>query len=244
MNGWGDQPTEIEPDGSAPTEITPAADTVRLSHRDDDAAYTEVFTERRPIDTAPATVALPRDGGTRFDLMAGAPAQRADSTRYATAAPIRIGPGIVPEAVPAPRRRRRWWGRLTRILSAVVTLVLVGGAAWTLWQWWQRSHNNVAVTSVAVAPAQQLAGKCDVQYDIVGTVMTNGKAGTISYEWVRSDGQSSGVLKQSVAAGETSTKVHLYWRFSGQGSMTAQATLHVLAPARIEGAAQFPYSCQ
>jgi hypothetical protein len=159
---------------------------------------------------------------------------------------IRIGNGVVP-VKPARSREgrtsaRRWFGRLTRILSGIATVVLIAAAAWTGWQWWQRAHNKVQVTNVSVVAAQP-ASACDVQFDVVGTLATNGQPGTISYEWLRSDGQSSGTLKLTVAEGQKSATVHLYWKFTGEGSMDATATLDVLTPTKTDAAAQFAYSC-
>ena len=129
------------------------------------------------------------------------------------------------------------------MLSAIATVILIAAAAWTGWQWWEHLHNKVAVSAVAVAPAQVLDGQCDVQFDIVGTIATNGKAGKITYQWLRSDGQNSGTLTQTVSAGATSTTVHLYWKFTGEGSMDASATLHVLTPNVADGQTKFRYSC-
>ncbi|HEY2793351.1 MAG TPA: hypothetical protein VGJ28_13385, partial [Micromonosporaceae bacterium] len=86
-------------------------------------------------------------------------------------------------------------------------------------------------------------GTCDTEFDVTGTIATNGKAGNVTYEWLRSDGQNSGVLTESVAAGQKSTVVHLYWTFTGHGSVTARATLRVLTPNKVEQSAEFPYSC-
>ncbi len=164
-----------------------------------------------------------------------------------TGTSIRIGKGVVPTALPRTgdrtSRTRIFLGRATRVLSAIATLVLIAAAVWTGWQWWERLHNKVMVSSVAVAPAQLFDGKCNVQFDIVGTITTNGKAGTISYQWLRSDGQNSGTLTQTVASGQTSTAVHLYWKFTGEGSMNASATLHVLTPTVTDGSTRFRYSC-
>ncbi len=78
---------------------------------------------------------------------------------------------------------------------------------------------------------------------MVGTVQTNGKAGTFTYQWVRSDGQTSAVLDQSVTSGVASTQVHLYWSFSGQGTLDVSATLKVLAPTPLEATGEFTYAC-
>src|SRR5690606_33839230 len=99
--------------------------------------------------------------------------------------------------------------------------------------WWQR-QNPLAVTAATVAPAEPPGDQCDVTVDVVGTVQTNGRPGTITYQWIRSDGETSGVLDQTVAAGAASVQVHLFWSFSGRGRYDATATLQILAPSPME----------
>jgi hypothetical protein len=224
--------------------------TTRVHPRDDTADVTMPVgaTQRRPLSRRPEQMpTLPR----RIPAQAAPPARELSATiahQDSDLAPIsvRIGKGVT-----APTRRRggagsgwRFQGRLTRVLAGLVTVALVGAVGWTAWQWWQRLHNKVAVASVSVAPVPPEASNgCDISYDIVGTITTNGRPGTISYQWLRSDGQDSGALKQSVAAGQTRVAVHLFWRFTGAGSMNATATLRILNPSPMDGAAQFEYVC-
>jgi hypothetical protein len=186
--------------------------------------------------------ASPYDTGPLLDL----PTESAVVT--STMPSFRLGKGVTaatktPRRDRAPGASRRWWEYLTRIGSAIVTVAIVAVIAWTAWQWWQRLHGTVKVGRVTVATAPLVNGDCDIQYDIVGTIATNGKPGTITYEWLRSDGQQSAQLRQSVVAGQTTTTVHLYWAFTGVGSTTAGATLRVLDPSATTGATQFRYSC-
>jgi len=227
-----------------------SGETMHIPARDDTAQYTvpQVDDQSTGFAPPPAPPGLPRRIPSQFTppVTASTGESRGQASQSAS---IRIGSGV-PDVMPLDRSRsqkssRGGWARITQVLSSVALVVLVGAVAWTIWQWWHSSQNNVRVTSIAVAPAQQLDGKCDVQYDIVGSIATNGKAGTISYVWVRSDGQNSGTLKQSVSSGEHSTKVHLYWKFTGQGSMSAKATLEILEPKQAgQASAEFPYSCQ
>ena len=80
--------------------------------------------------------------------------------------------------------------------------------------------------------------------DVVGTVTTDGRAGTFTYQWLRSDGQVSAELTGSVADGVTSTQVHLMWTFSGPGTYPASATLRVLRPDPVEAVGHLTYSCR
>lgn len=247
-NPGGDRTVAI--DRTAGMDPTVGADpTSGIAARDDSTGFTAPHSFGQSTDFPPrpaAPIALPQRIPAQF-----APPPRdwnASSTSRSLEPPsksIHIGSGVV---AATPRRdlrpvTRRWWGYLTRVLSALATLVLVAAAVWTGWQWWEHYHDKVAVSSVTVAPIRLPKGTCDVQYDVVGTITTNGKAGTVTYEWLRSDGQRSGVLSESVASGETSTVVHLYWTFTGHGSVTARATLRVLTPDQKDGSAQFPYSC-
>jgi hypothetical protein len=256
MYGVGDRDDATERFEAGATErleasaadVTSADRTVRFEARDDSAGFTVPGAQSSSTDVAPRPVALPHRIPAQFVPPAAEGSPGPDGRGH-DAASIRIGNGVVSAVTPpssggARSASRRFWGRATRILSGLATVVLIGAAVWTAWQWWQHLRDKVQVASVAVAPAQVLDGECDVQYDIVGTITTNGKAGIVSYEWVRSDGQNSGTLKQSVGAGQTSTTVHLHWEFTGEGAMNATATLRVLAPTQTEGSAQIPYSCR
>jgi hypothetical protein len=163
---------------------------------------------------------------------------------------LRFGQGV-PAAPPAwqlaqqslavQKPKRRVWPMIASAVSVFGTLAL---AAAVIWYLWQQSQDTVAVSKVEVTTSTPLKGKCDVQVDLVGTITTDGTAGIISYEWVRSDGKSSGVLEQSVRKGETSTKVHLYWQFQGRGTLNAKATLRIISPTQTQASKDFTYSCK
>jgi len=121
-----------------------------------------------------------------------------------------------------------------------VTLALAAGVAGVFWY---RQRNPLVVTAVAVAPAEPPGSRCDITIDVVGTVQTNGRAGTFSYQWVRSDGQTSAVLDQSLPRGAAAVEVHLYWSFSGRGTLPVTATLKILAPSPVEATGAFTYAC-
>jgi len=159
---------------------------------------------------------------------------------------LRFGPGVGAVGGPATRpvargrRRRPRRGRLRALASGLVTLILVGVVAAYLW----RQHENpLVVTAAVVAPAEDPGDRCDLTVDVVGTIQTNGRPGTVTYQWIRSDGETSAVLDQSVPAGRSSTQEHLFWSFSGQGRYDATATLKILAPTPLEATGQFAYAC-
>jgi hypothetical protein len=204
-----------------------------------------------PLGTAARTL-LPQRGSGREPARAAAEAmtrlgRRAGNGQPAAAPPqqanLRFGPGADtrPGARPATAtRRRRRRGRLRTIASALLTLAILAGVGGYLW--WQR-QNPLVVTAAVVAPAQPPGEECDVTVDVVGTVQTNGRGGTVTYQWVRSDGEASAVLDQSVPNGSGSTQVHLFWSFSGEGSYDATATLKILAPTPMEASGEFTYRC-
>jgi len=101
--------------------------------------------------------------------------------------------------------------------------------------------DSFQIGSVAVAKVDVTT--CNSQADVVGTVVTNGESGVFAYEWLDSDGHSSGRLNQSVRSGERSVAVHYYWSFTGKGTHKGTATLRILAPNQIEASAPVNYTC-
>ena len=91
--------------------------------------------------------------------------------------------------------------------------------------------------------ANPAAASCGTTVDVVGTVTTDGHGGTFRYEWLRSDGQQSEVLTQTVPRDTTTTQVRLNWAVSGQGRFDGRATLRVLDPAPAEAQGGFTYAC-
>jgi hypothetical protein len=120
------------------------------------------------------------------------------------------------------------------VVAAVVTALALRG-----------SHGAFAVTAVAVAPSSPPPShKCNVAVEMVGTIVTNGNGGTVTYQWTRSDGTTSPVQTVQVASGRRSEQVLLHWTISGPGSIQAKATLRVLSPSVKAASTSFPYSCR
>ncbi len=141
------------------------------------------------------------------------------------------------DAQPGTRRPRRGWA-----IAAVFVLLAAIGAAVTFVL--MRQHGALAVTAVAVAPANPPGhGQCDVTVNVVGTIVTNGRGGTVTYQWTRSDGTTSPVQTATIASGRTSEQVHLYWTIRGRGTIQAGAKLRVLSPSVQAGSTSFVYSC-
>ncbi|MFF3346529.1 hypothetical protein [Streptomyces sp. NPDC002779] len=182
----------------------------------------------------------PASSDTRVEETPSAPPpDRVDGTV------LRFGPGVTAAvahrthvtlptmtAPPAPPRRR-----MRR--HALPALVLVGVLGFLAWQ---RLGPSVEVSTVAVTARPTVLG-CDETADIVGVVTTNGSPGTLSYRWTRSDGTTSGVLREVLVRGQEQARLHLRWTFQGEGHRTARAELQILSPTGDTATAQFTYAC-
>ncbi|WP_411150486.1 hypothetical protein [Streptomyces sp. A30] len=139
-------------------------------------------------------------------------------------------PALPPPRVPPRRRLRR------HALPALVLIVVLAFLAW------QRLGPAVAVRTAAVT-ARPTALGCDGTADIVALVATNGRPGTLSYRWTRSDGTASGVLHEVVVRGQRQARLHLLWTFQGKGHYTAGAELRIQSPAHRTVTTHFTYDC-
>jgi hypothetical protein len=209
---------------------------------------------------AMAQTAIMRDQGVEEATMQ--PAQLAAKMSRQKEDVLRFGRGVAP--LPQPQRRppladtgwagdlhqqlpqrpgkrhRPWRARILGVMSALVTLVLV---AWVGYQIIQRLI-PLRVGGVTVALAEPLEDKCDVQARVVGTIRTNGAAGTISYRWLTSDGKTTAILNEQVNLGTSQVQVPLLWTFSGRSTIRAKATLHILTPSESQSSTEFTYSCK
>ncbi|MGW4206009.1 hypothetical protein [Streptomyces sp. NPDC004726] len=138
-----------------------------------------------------------------------------------------------PDASPRPPRRRG----LRRYTLAAVVLVCV-----TAFLLWQRYGPGIAVEKVAVSTTSGALG-CDSTADIVGVVDTNGRAGTLVYRWLRSDGTTSGRLREELTHGQKQARLHLLWTFRGSGRSEASAELEIVSPSSHRAFTRFAYRC-
>ncbi|MEU7726465.1 hypothetical protein AB0B78_14655 [Streptomyces sp. NPDC040724] len=158
---------------------------------------------------------------------------------------LRFGPGVT-AAMPAPfplvvatvdaPRRRRLAGLRRYALAAVV---LAGVLAYL---GWQRFGPAIEVRDVAVTTDPQ-GPSCDATADVVAVVGTNGRPGTLTYRWVRSDGTRSEELTERVPRGQREARLHLLWTFQGTGNYPARAELQLLSPGQRTAAVDFTYRC-
>ncbi|MEV0589135.1 hypothetical protein [Nonomuraea sp. NPDC050310] len=154
-------------------------------------------------------------------------------------------------AADQPRRRRRERGRRIRtIIAAIVFAVIVAGAilAWTMGDTvlgWFRSE-PIAVTGVEVIVPKKTQ-KCAEPIKVQARIATNGKAGTVVYEWEQGDSKQRHKKQQDIPAGQTSWTVSLLWTLEGDGKGKLTATFRVLSPKpegkKIEDKATFSFSC-
>ncbi|WP_329123772.1 hypothetical protein [Streptomyces sp. NBC_01353] len=143
-------------------------------------------------------------------------------------------PGQDPGGAP-PRPRGRGLGRYA--LAGVVLLAVLAFLAW------QRIGPTVSVRGVAVAPPARPLG-CDGTADVVAVVETDGRPGTVTYRWERSDGTTSGLLRERLARHQTQARLHLLWTFRGRGEHRATARLVIVSPSPGHTAeTRFTYRC-
>ncbi|MEV6385684.1 hypothetical protein AB0M31_40460 [Streptomyces sp. NPDC051773] len=198
--------------------------------------------QRPETDDTLAEATLPEKTGEQPSVAAvngSTPPDRVDGTL------LRFGPGVtnvvaqrthrtLPALPPTPVPRRR---RLRRhALPALVLLCVLAFLAW------QRLGPPLEIDTVTVT-ARPTALGCDSTADIVAVVATNGRPGTFSYRWIRSDGTRSGVLEEVVVRGQRQARVHLRWTFQGKGHRTARAELRVLTADPHTAGTRFTYDC-
>ncbi|WP_405828576.1 hypothetical protein [Streptomyces sp. NBC_00105] len=158
---------------------------------------------------------------------------------------LRFGPGVtaampapfplVVAAVAAPRRRRVAGLRRYALAAIVLAAVLA-------YLGWQRFGPAIEVRDVAVTTDPQ-GPPCDATADVVAVVGTNGRPGTLTYRWVRSDGTRSEELTERVPRGQREARLHLLWTFQGTGNYPARAELQLLSPGQRTAAVDFTYRC-
>ncbi|MFE1248303.1 hypothetical protein [Streptomyces sp. NPDC058766] len=185
----------------------------------------------------------PEQDDTRLERPAGRQPQTAPDRTDGSV--LRFGPGVtaavahrthrtLPTApAPAAPPRRRWRGH---VLPALVVLCVLAFLAW------QRLGPPLAVTSAEVTARPEALG-CGGTARITGVVTTNGRPGTLTYRWVRSDGTSSGVLEETTARGQSQARLQLRWTFEGAGHHTARAELRLLSPSPRTVSTRFSYDC-
>ncbi|MDX3777470.1 hypothetical protein [Streptomyces europaeiscabiei] len=140
-------------------------------------------------------------------------------------------PAVPPPLVPPRRRRLRRHALPALVLISVLALLA-----------WQRLGPSVAVHTAAVTARPTVLG-CGDTAEIVGLIATNGRPGTLSYRWIRSDGTASGTLREVVVKGQRQARLHLLWTFQGKGRYAARVELRILSPANRTVTTDLTYQC-
>jgi hypothetical protein len=177
-------------------------------------------------------------------------ARPAGIVRYGPGVPA--GPGTPPGAAGRSGRtaEEAWRGggpaappgraaRLRRAGEPILTVLLLAASAVVFIL--RFAHpGGLQVTGAAIA-AQAGAG-CEVT--LTGRIATNGKAGTVSYQWqIGAGGREPRPLSQSVTAGQHAADVTAELAGAGFGSAARTVTLHVLSPGSASAATQADISC-
>ncbi|MFK4148443.1 hypothetical protein [Streptomyces sp. NPDC004065] len=158
--------------------------------------------------------------------------------RTGPAGPAVPGASATPTVPTVPARRGTRDGRVRRhaLPAAVLAAVLAFLA-------WQHLGPSVSVRQVA-ARADHAVLTCGETADVVGVVTTDGRPGTLTYRWVRSDGSTSGVLREVVTRGQKRAELHLLWTFQGTGRYRARAELRLLSPTYRTVRVPLTYDCR
>ncbi|MBA2893642.1 hypothetical protein [Nonomuraea soli] len=146
---------------------------------------------------------------------------------------------------PPPRKKKR---PVRTIVAAVLFAVIVGGAilVWTMGGKLVGSSTPIAVSKVDVIVPKK-AQRCTEPVKVQGKLSTNGKAGTVVYEWEQSDSGQRIRKTQAISEGATSWTVTLLWTIDGSGKGKLTATLRIISPVpegkRVEDKATFSFNC-
>jgi eukaryotic-like serine/threonine-protein kinase len=145
------------------------------------------------------------------------------------------GPDGWPTARPR-RRRRRWAG----VLSSLLTVVIVAGIAGYVWT---KTHQSLKITAATVSVTNPGKIACNSTVDVVGTISTNGKGGPVTYQWTK-DGQNLPAGTVTATSGQPQVRVELQWYLAGKGIHHAVAIFQVFTPNVISAqSASFTYTC-
>ncbi|MER7419184.1 hypothetical protein ABT346_20780 [Micromonospora peucetia] len=159
---------------------------------------------------------------------------------------VRFGPGVPTTPPPAPvwpappTRRRSAWRTVTSVLSTLLTVALLAAVGLYLWQ----RISPLEVTGVTVTAPRPAGERCDVTVDVVATVSTNGRAGQIRYQWLRSGSAPGSLLTERVGRGQRTVELTLRWSFSGVGSTTETATVNITSPSPVQAQTPVSYDCR
>jgi len=159
------------------------------------------------------------------------PRSGSDVLRYGPGVPASQA-GVAAESVwrtghrPGPPSRQGRLRRVRRVLGSALTVILLVVAGIVVWL---RFFDHPAFHVTEVGIIQQTKTSCGV--NVTGKIVTNGSAGTVSYQWVfQPQTQAPQPLSQSVTAGQHDVLVTVAVQGQGHGTATQKVTLDVLGP--------------
>ena len=165
---------------------------------------------------------------------------------------LRYGPGVpasqagvAAESVwrtghrPGPPSRQGRLRRVRRVLGSALTVILLVVAGIVVWL---RFFDHPAFHVTEASITQQTKTSCGV--NVTGKIVTNGSAGTVSYQWVfQPQTQAPQPLSQSVTAGQHDVFVTVAVQGQGHGTATQKVTLDVLGPDARTDSVDVTISC-
>ncbi|MER7949347.1 hypothetical protein ABTY59_18345 [Streptomyces sp. NPDC096079] len=171
------------------------------------------------------------------DVLRFGPGVTAAAARRAAHTPTaaQIWHGTLP-GTPPPRPRRSRRRALRYAPAALILLLTLALLAW------REYGPRVSVRDVTVTVPEGRLG-CDGTANVLAVVRTDGRPGTLTYHWERSDGTHSATLRETVPRGSDEARLHLLWTFEGRGTHAAVARLVLTSPTRHTAEATFTYRC-
>ena len=205
----------------------------------------EPVTYRPTPDSTPPPAGPPGGSPAGGVPASGAPPQSAsDVLRYGPGVPASQA-GVAAESVwrtghrPGPPPRQGRLRRVRRVLGSALTVILLVVAGVVVWLRFF-DHSAFHVTGVSII--QQTKTGCGV--NVTGKIVTNGSAGTVSYQWVfQPQTQAPQPLSQTVTAGQHDVFVTVAVQGQGHGSATQKVTLDVLGPDPRSAPTEVTISC-
>jgi hypothetical protein len=136
--------------------------------------------------------------------------------------------------IKAPRRV----SRPARLFSTALTVALLAASGVLLYLRFHHAPFHVATVKIL----GQTPNACGA--NVTGQIVTNGSAGTVTYQWVfRPDPNPPQRLSQSVAAGQHAVEVTVAVEGEGRGRAAPTVTLQVLGPDRRADSITVLVSC-
>jgi hypothetical protein len=127
--------------------------------------------------------------------------------------------------------------RLWMIAVPTAVIVAVAGLVAAI------SGSQIRVTGVYAYQAGTFHS-CQAQVTVRGDIVTNGTAGTVSYQWIWPDGVTSAVTRARFSSGQVSRQISVPWTFpSTESGEKVSAVLRVLEPDAKSAHARLFYLC-